>query len=693
MNTIKVKLLGLIAVIILMMTAVTVWFNLNAQKSMLSKFAAQNAQVLSETIHNSIISTMESGRNSEVIRVLEQIEDEPAIDSINIFDSAGRILISTIPEETGDLIPSSQLLAFRSNKLTFTEEFDSSDYLTTLQPIPNMVTCHECHGADKELLGILNVRLSMQILEDLQESGSSTTIYTSVGMFLIMFLALSFFLILYIERPLRKMISSMDDVEKGQFDTALTDLRGSTEMEQLSDRFNRMVKRLHDLIDTTVENERTLAITNQKLLHHEEIEHMNLTLEERLEEIEFLNVSMEERIEEIEEANFTIADLASELEGKNTALEQTVERLSALYKMGLATNSIMDINHLFDLLIGKTMETIDAEFGYILLYDQDQETLKVVGVRGLPNDEELMNETIPLKPGGISHWVIANSEPLLIQNVNSAAEFNTGSLLGFNRESVICAPLVIKNEIIGTITMSNKLDGAAFGNDDLTLLNTIAAQASVAINNSRLYEEQQKSYLNTVHALVTAIEASDTYTKGHSERVTRYSMALGHSMGLDATSLNRLEQAAILHDIGKIGIDIALLHKQGKLSEEDFHMLQQHPSIGDRILQPVQFLREARQIVVQHHERHDGTGYPNGVPGQDILLEARILSVADTYDAMTSDRPYRDALSHDVTIKEIQSCAGSQFDPDVAMHFVEMCKQEDWHSLHETIQNDDIEVG
>ena len=549
-----------------------------------------------------------------------------------------------------------------------------------------MESCHQCHGAEKELLGILNVRLSMQILEDLQDNGRSTTIYSSASMFLILFLALSFFFIYYVEKPLHKIITAMDAVENGQFSSARTDLRSSTEMEQLSSRFNKMIKRIHDLIDTTVVNERTLAVTQEKLSHHEEIEHMNLTLEERLKEIEFLNVSMEERIEEIEEANFTIADLASELEGKNTTLQQSVERLSALYKMGLATNSIMEINNLFDLLISNTMETISAEFGYILLFSEEENTLEVVGVRGLSNDEQLLNKVIPLEPGGISHWVINNSEPLLVQNVQKAPEFNSGSLLGFSRESVICAPLVIKNKIIGTITMSNKIDGAAFGNDDLTLLNTIAAQASVAINNSRLYDEQQKSYLNTVHALVTAIEASDTYTRGHSERVTRYAMALGRNMGLDNETLNRLEQAAILHDIGKIGIDLSLLHKQGTLNQSEFETLQQHPAIGDRILQPVIFLTEARKIVLQHHERYDGSGYPNKITGVDILIEARILAVADTYDAMTSDRPYRDAISHEVTIEEIRSCAGTQFDPDVAMQFIELCKIEDWRNLHESLQ-------
>jgi HD-GYP domain-containing protein (c-di-GMP phosphodiesterase class II) len=692
MNSIKFKLLGLIAIIVLIMTVVTIAFNLSAQKKMLSRFAAQNARVLSETIHNSIISAMESGRNSEIIRVFEQIEEESAIDAVKIFDPAGRIMISTKSAETGDLIPSSQLLAFRSNKLIFSEILDESEFLTSLTPIPNMESCHQCHGTEKELLGILNVRLSLKILEELQQSGSNTTISSSVGMFLLMFLALSIFIIIYIERPLRNIILSMDRVEKGQFKNAKTNLTGSTEMEQLSSRFNNMVKRLQGLIETTIESERALAISQEKLTHHEEIEHMNLTLEERLKEIEFLNISMEERIEEIEEANFRIADLASELEDKNATLEKTVERLSALYKMGLATNSIMEIKQLFDLLLQKTMATIEADFGYILLLDRESWSLNVVGVRGLPNDDEILNKTIPLEPGGISHWVVVNSEPLLIKNVKESSEFNTGSLLGFSRESVICAPLIIKDEIIGTITMSNKTDGTAFSSDDLTLLNTIAAQASVGINNSRLYDEQQKTYLNTVHALVTAIEASDTYTRGHSERVTRFSLALGRKMGLDSDAMVRLEHAAILHDIGKIGISLPLLHKQEKLDNSDIEELRQHPAIGARILQPVAFLKESRKIVLQHHERYDGQGYPNSIPGDEILIESRIIAVADTYDAMTSDRPYRNALSHEITINEIQSCSGTQFDPNVTAHFIELCNDEHWFHTNITEPMNNSEV-
>ena len=237
-------------------------------------------------------------------------------------------------------------------------------------------------------------------------------------------------------------------------------------------------------------------------------------------------------------------------------------------------------------------------------------------------------------------------------------------------------PLVENEQVLGTITVANPQDGSPFSPADLELLATIATQASVAIRNARLYEEQQQTYLATVQALVSAIEASDAYTRGHSDRVTRYSVALASKMGFNREMLKRLEQAAILHDIGKIGIDINLLHKKEKLSQSDFEVLKLHPSIGVRILEPISFLGPIREIIEQHHERWDGQGYPNGLHSQGILPEARILAVCDTYDAMTSDRPYRKAMSPAVVIQEIQDHAGSQFDPEMAESFITLWREE-----------------
>jgi HD-GYP domain-containing protein (c-di-GMP phosphodiesterase class II) len=143
-------------------------------------------------------------------------------------------------------------------------------------------------------------------------------------------------------------------------------------------------------------------------------------------------------------------------------------------------------------------------------------------------------------------------------------------------------------------------------------------------------------------------------------------------MGIEGDALKQLEQAAVLHDIGKIGIDINLLHKKEKLTPADIDVLKLHPSIGVRILEPISFLGTVREIIEQHHERYDGKGYPNGLAGENWRLEGKILAVCDTYDAMTSDRPYRKALSHEIAIQEIRDHSGTQFDPEVATSFIEL---------------------
>ena len=548
------------------------------------------------------------------------------------------------------------------------------EHFNSIVPIYNQPVCYSCHDDSIKVLGILNLQLSLDALANMQSSGRNATMIASGAMLVILILTITAFLLVYVDAPIRKLVSAMDLVEKGKFDDAHTSVSSSDEMTLLSTKFNFMVQRLRELVENTVKNERELAINQEKLAHSEELQSMNMTLEDRLKEIEYLNINLEERIEEIEEANYKIADLASELEEKNIGLSQAVDRLQALYKMGLAVNATMDLDKLLNLLSQKSMETMKAQVGYILMFNKETGNLIVGGSAGITADFDRAQE-IPLKPGGVSYWVMNNNQPKIVEDINKAREFSKMSRLGFIRESVICAPLTDKEKVIGTITIANPVDGNGFGTADLELLTTIAAQASVAISNARLYEEQESTYLNTVHALVSAIEASDAYTRGHSERVTRYSVALAKKMGMEGDPLKQLEQAAVLHDIGKIGIDVALLHKKGKLTPADIDVLKLHPSIGVRILEPIHFLGTVREIIEQHHERYDGNGYPNGISGDEWRLEGKILAVCDTYDAMTSDRPYRKALSHEIAIQEIQDHSGTQFDPEVATAFITLCNE------------------
>jgi len=675
MTSLKIKILSLTTAIMLLAVGLTAWHNLGTQKQMLNRFVEQNGRVLGETIRNSIIANMANGHNTEISRILERISKEPAIRAVRIFDDSGRILNSAAVEEIGDIVPASDLLAFRSGKLSYSDTYLGSETHSTLVPIHNAPNCYGCHDPKTKVLGILNVHLSLAEMIGIQNKGRNVTLMSSFGMLLILVVTIFSFIYLYVDKPLRMMAQAMTSLEQGEFDSAMTNIRSSREMSYLSEKFNRMVNHLKKLLDQTIDQAREMAVAEEKLAHHDEIRNMNITLEERVKEIEYLNITLEERIEEIEEANYKIADLAGELEDRNTVLKRAVSRLQALHKMGLSFNSTMDLERLFNQLIHKAMETLHARSGYILLVDRGSWTLELASSHGLPELHSIQTTNLPIKPGGCSHWVIKNHQPLLIGNIDEAGEFSRVSRLGFTRESVICAPLIIRDEVIGTITMANKTDESSFNSEDLELLSTIATQASIAIRNARLYEEQETSYLNTVQALVSAVEASDAYTSGHSERVTRYALKLARYIDLPHESLRTLEQAAILHDIGKIGICESLLHKIETLSSEDIETLRLHPGIGVKILEPISFLGEVRRIIHQHHERFDGTGYPNGIKGDQLLLEARILSIADTYDAMTTDRPYRCALSHDVTIKEISDNAGTQFDPNLAQAFIGMFEE------------------
>lgn len=672
MNSLKIKILGITLCITVAAVLLATWHNLHTQTAMIERMAAHDSHLLSRTIRNSIRTAMSVGRNDQVIDILRDIADKETISQIKLMKPNGKVLISTEVDEVGHLVESNDLNTYRRVPQDFSFNAVGRNIFISTLPIFNEKECYRCHDSQEKVLGVLAIHLNLDGIKTLQQKGREANLISSASLIAIMAFSLSFFILYYVDAPIRQMVEAMTRLENGEFDKAKTSIVSSREMATLSSKFNSMVFRLQSLIDSTVFQERESAAHREKMAHQSQIETMTITLEDRLREIEYLNISLEERIEEVEEANFRIADLASDLEDRNTNLASAVQRLSALYKMGLAVNSTMDLNQLFNLLLHKATSTLQASIGYLLLLDNNTRTLRIGDVYGLQSSDFDRSMVIDMVRGGVSNWVIENREPILIRNINDNREFARISKLGFARESVICAPLFVHEEVFGTLTIANRADGTPFSEEDLELLSTIAAQASVAIKNAQLYEEQQLTYLNTVQALISAVEASDPYTRGHSERVTRYSMAIARKLELSESACKDLEQAAILHDIGKIGIDDSLLHKVDQLSLRDIDRLRQHPLIGMRILEPIQYMHRIREIIGQHHERFDGKGYPLGLSGEKLLLEARILAVADSYDAMTSDRPYRKALSHEVALGEIEQHIGTQFDPRVAETFISL---------------------
>lgn len=188
-------------------------------------------------------------------------------------------------------------------------------------------------------------------------------------------------------------------------------------------------------------------------------------------------------------------------------------------------------------------------------------------------------------------------------------------------------------------------------------------QSSTGINS-------KEAYLKTITALTSAIDAKDTYTRNHSKNVARYAVSLGKSLGLSEKELSSIRYGAVLHDIGKIGIPDVILNKPGQLSEDEYKIIMGHPSIGASILAPIDFLQDSRDIVQHHHERYDGGGYPFGLKGESIPFAARVVGIADSWDAMTSDRSYRHALRREKAVLQLEEGSGSQFDPVMVKTFI-----------------------
>lgn len=238
-------------------------------------------------------------------------------------------------------------------------------------------------------------------------------------------------------------------------------------------------------------------------------------------------------------------------------------------------------------------------------------------------------------------------------------------------------PLSANRTPLGLITILESPEGErVFSEMDKLLLLFVAEASSTAVNNSLNQLRLEKSYFDTVKAITLAAEEVDTYTAGHSDRVRALAVRIGTRMGLDKLKIKHLDFGGILHDIGKIGIDYRILHKESRLDDAEYKIIREHPVRGERMVAHINFLTPVRKIIRHHHERPDGKGYPDGLNGAELPLEAQILAVADSYDAMVSSRAYRRALSREQAILELRRCSGTQFNREVVDIFVRILKED-----------------
>ncbi len=352
--------------------------------------------------------------------------------------------------------------------------------------------------------------------------------------------------------------------------------------------------------------------------------------------------------------------------------DMQVAELSLIQELGKAINSSLDLDSVLNYFIDMTSRITDSVHTSLMLYDEETNELYVEVHRGF---EDQSIKDFRMKVGeGIGGTVALTRRSMKVDNTKYSAEYK--KLWSYGREeelTFICAPLLNKDNLIGIINCERpyKIKGP-FTYDNLDLLETLASQASIAIENAKLYHNLLNVYLETIRSLAAAIDAKDSYTHGHSRRVTDLSVGLALEMKLPKKEVDIIRHASLLHDVGKIGISEQILRKPGKLNDEEFEAIKSHPNIGAGILSSIEFLKDVCEIIKHHHERYDGRGYPDGLKGEEIPLGARIVTVADSFDAITSKRPYRKPLTLDEATAEVIRCSGNQFDPEVVKAFVSL---------------------
>ncbi|MDI6689605.1 MAG: GAF domain-containing protein, partial [Actinomycetota bacterium] len=352
--------------------------------------------------------------------------------------------------------------------------------------------------------------------------------------------------------------------------------------------------------------------------------------------------------------------------------EKRILELSALNKLAFSLGAELDIKDILNQAIDQALVVTGADSGSIMLLDEETQTLTIKAARGIEPEFEKKTR---LKVGqGIAGWVAKASEPLIITDTEDG---RFKELL--RRDEIISAlsvPLKAKEKVIGVLSVNRKTSKEPFTKENLNLISSFAAQVAVAIENARLYKDLEITFLGAISALAAAVEAKDHYTFGHSQVVTRYAIAIAKELSLPESEIESIRIASMLHDIGKIGLDGTILNKPGKLTPEERALVNLHPLIGVNILKSLEFLKGAIPLILYHHEHFDGMGYPEGIAGKTIPLGARIIAVADAFNAMVSERPYRSALSIEEAIEELRNHSGTQFDPTVVEAFLRILRRE-----------------
>ncbi len=351
-----------------------------------------------------------------------------------------------------------------------------------------------------------------------------------------------------------------------------------------------------------------------------------------------------------------------------------IDRYKLILNLNKVINSNLNLEDVLKGIVDAALKITGAERAFLLVSDES-------GKLEIKLAKNILGEWLEPEKCEISFntakRVYKTGQPFVSVDVSDdkSMVFHQSVIkLGLN--SVMAVPLKFKNKILGVIYVDSKLAVSSFDTDDLEIFLALADQAAVAIENARLIEENKELLFSTIEALAESIEKRDPYTGGHTRRVLEISVKIAKKLNLDNKTIENLKLGALLHDIGKIGIDDKILRKRGKLDDNEYSIIKKHPQLGYEIIKHVKQLRDAVPGVLYHHEKEDGSGYPMGLKGDEIPFIAKIIAIADAYDAMTTDRPYRKGLSVKEAVEELVRNKDKQFSSEIVEAFIEVLKDE-----------------
>lgn len=623
--TLRVKLLsilGLIIIISLMInTAVYNYYFERHQKSLKQKDIARIATLLQRDIE----LTMLSGKPETIPSIIENYSRMDNILSLRILNEEGIILKSMHVAEIG--LKSTDYLQPREML---------NDRLYYVKTIESTSSCQLCHG-EKKILGIIEMKYDLSEIifgnKSLKRIGTTTNFIIFSGAFIASTLIITWLIF----NPLKKIISLLEDpgIMAGE------DKQRDNEMGVLLRRIKLLIQKFKGIKEDNKRLNDEISVLKTEIKYKQQLEEINRDLQYNLKELESTNKALHL--------------VTTETKKRLNLMEINIGRLKKTGNISEALCTKKGVEEVTKSFIKYIVDMLSAERGIIYVRKKRGEFIFHY-----------------IRNYGFTPELNQQDEEILSRNLNNGRYLIDIHPLSGNQ--IIIVPVKINESIIGALFVEGSA-GSVFGHHDVETVTVFSDHLSAAFKNIQEFETFSKGYTSVVEALVgDLLEENRFYRKGRVKRLKRLSVEIGRRFQLSSRDLETLEQLSALCDIGKLRIPYRIFNKKGPLTVEEFNILKLHPIKGAELFDGIMF-SELKIAILQHHERYDGDGYPDGIKGEDIDIKARIINLTDSFEAMMNDRPYRPALSFSDALKEIEISAGSQFDPEVVKKFFEIVNE------------------